>query len=174
MYENPIKNARKFLNLTQVQLANQCGVRRQTILRTEQGVYTSLPPSVGNALVVSVPGIYDAYHSWQVSQRRANYGKLIEPYSFGDTNHPFKRWRMDSGLTSRMGVCKDFCFHPAVITKFENTLDLQECPDTILDSLRESGYKETTLTALQQAYKVYRSKSLGLGTGASVGIEVLA
>jgi len=162
MYENPVKNARRFLNLTQVELARRCNVSRQTVLRTEQGVYTGLPPSVGNELEASVPGIYDAYRSWQSAQRRANYGKLIEPYSFSESQHPFKRWRLDSGLNSRMGVCKDFCFHPAVITKFENTLELQECPDTILDSLRESGYKESTLTALQQAYKVYRNKALML------------
>lgn len=160
MYENPVKNARRYLNLTQVELANECGVSRQTVLRTEQGVYTSLPPSLGTRLVKDVPGIYNAYHSWQTSKRKSSYGKLIEPYLFDSLgDHPFHKWRIDSGLTSRMGVCKDFCLHPAVVTKFENTLEHSLVPDIILDALRDAGYAEGTLTSLQAAYVSYRSRS---------------
>jgi hypothetical protein len=60
-------------------------------------------------------------------------------------------------LASRMGVCKDFCLHPAVVTKFENTLEHLTVPDIILDSLRDAGYSESTLTELQRAYVNYRS-----------------
>lgn len=161
MYENPVKNARRFLGLTQLELANECGVSRQTVLRTEQGVYTSLPPSLGDWLTRDVPGIYSAYTSWQTAKRKHSYGRLIEPYSFDTANdNPFHRWRLDSGLTSRMGVCKDFCLHPAVVTKFENTLEHISVPDIILDALRDSGYAESTLTALQRAYSEYRGRAL--------------
>lgn len=163
MYENPVKNARRFLGLTQVELANECGVSRQTVLRTEQGVYTSLPPSLGEWLTRDVPGIYNAYHAWQRAKRKHSYGKLIEPYSFDSiSDNPFHRWRVDSGLNSRMGVCKDFCLHPAVVTKFENTVEHSLVPDIILDALRDSGYAESTLTALQRAYIEHRQYQLKL------------
>lgn len=171
VYENPVKNARKFLRLTQLELADACHVSRQTVLRTEQGVYTSLPPSLGDYLVRETPGIYSAYHAWQTAKRKSSYGKLIEPYAFDGNDHPFHRWRIDSGLASRMGVCKDFCLHPAVVTKFENTIEHMGVPDIILDALRDSGYSETTLTALQSAYSRYRTASLTAPVGnVSVGV----
>lgn len=162
VYENPVKAARRYLGLTQLELADACGVSRQTVLRTEQGVYTSLPPSLGEWLVKDVPGIYSAYHAWQRAKRKASYGRLIEPYSFSSFDNPFHRWRMDSGQSSRMGVCKDFCLHPAVVTKFENTLEHGRVPDIILDALRDAGYMEGTLTALQSAYSTYRAKVLAI------------
>lgn len=152
--------------MTQLELADACGVSRQTILRTEQGVYTSLPPSVGEWLVSEVPGIYGAYHAWQRAKRKNSYGRLVEPYIYRNSDNPFRRWRIDSGILSRMGVCKEFCLHPAVVTKFENTLDHSSVPDIILDSLRDSGYSETQLTALQTAYIEYRGKTLALPVGA--------
>jgi hypothetical protein len=157
VYENPVRSSRRRLGLTQLDLASACNVSRQTVLRTEQGVYTSLPPSLGEWLVSDVPGIYTAYHAWQRAKRRNSYGRLVEPYTFDLSDNPFRRWRHDSGLASRMGVCKDFCLHPAVVTKFENTLEHLTVPDIILDSLRDAGYSESTLTELQRAYVNYRS-----------------
>jgi transcriptional regulator with XRE-family HTH domain len=160
--ENPLKRLRHLCNLTLDQVAYQVGVSRQFIIRAEQGVYSAVPDSLldfyGGRLEVDALAVGAEYYQFQLLTRKANYGRLIEPWTFPDVlQHPFIHWRLMSGVTSSAGICKLFCVHPATINKFEKRSFLMNAiPDQLVGALLESGYHPETLDTLEQSYKRYK------------------
>lgn len=163
--ENPLKKIRTSLDLTIDQVAYRAGVSKQFIIKSEQAVYTepsaSLVAFYGELVDLDVVEIEQEYYLFQRETRRANYGRLIEPWAFtaalGEVGHPFINWRMLSGVSSAAGLCKLFCVHPAVLNKFENRSYLiAGVPEGLVSALLEAGYSANTLDALEKAYRDFK------------------
>jgi len=160
---NPLKSLRKEVGLTIDQAADRASVSRQFVIRAEQAVYTEPPDSLvsyyATRIELDCEATRSAYFNFQHLTRKANYGRLIEPWNFQPVGlgHPFKRWRTFSGIGSAAGICKLFCVHPATLNKFES--HSEQCavvPEQLVKALLESGYSAETLSKLEQAYSDYK------------------
>jgi DNA-binding XRE family transcriptional regulator len=126
MATNPIKILRMELGLTQGALASIAGITEQVILKSEQGLYPTLPPTVLRALS-KVTGISEAnieaqYEEWINSELR----QVVLP-SVGlkfDTPESFLLWKaelctLNEVPNSVVAVCKLLKINPYVIQKYE-------------------------------------------------------
>lgn len=159
--KNPLREARERLNLTIDQVAFRASVSKQFIIKAEQAVYTDPSEtliSYYSALIdLDVVEINSRYYTFQRETRKANYGRLIEPWKFLSATHPFISWRELSGVGSAAGICKLFCVHPAVLNKFEKrSFLLSGVPEQLTVALLESGYKPETLDALEKSYRDFK------------------
>jgi DNA-binding XRE family transcriptional regulator len=154
---NPLKQLRERLNLTLDQVAYRASISKQFIIKAEQAVYTDPSETLlafYSALIdLDAVEVTQQYYRFQRETRKANYGRLIEPWTFKVENHPFISWRQLSGVSSAAGICKLYCVHPAVLNKFENrSYLLAGTPEQLVVALMESGYSPETLAALEEAY----------------------
>jgi hypothetical protein len=105
--------------------------------------------------------VYHQYHVFQSLTRKRNYGRLLPVWRFdaiSAEHHPFLRWRLASGVDSRISISKFYCVHPALITKFENSPHLVSHPPTdLISALTESGYDSELLDSLATAYDNYKA-----------------
>lgn len=160
--KSPLKTLREECDLTIERVAARTDLSKQFIIKAEQAVYQELPERLvsfyaGETSVNYVELAAD-YAEFQREVRLGNFGRLIEPWTFQFATHPFKHWREMSGVGSLSGLCRMFCVHPAVMSKFENqTYLLNAVPAQLVTALLESGYSEETLRALQLAYDGYRA-----------------
>jgi transcriptional regulator with XRE-family HTH domain len=160
--ENPLKHTRQLLNLTIDTVASRTQLSRQFIIRAEQGVYSDAPDSLisyyAALMDLDTIEIQQRYFNFQFATRKANYGRLIEPWAFPvGSGHPFINWREFSGVGSTAGICKLFCVHPATMNKFEHRPHLlNSVPEQLTAALLESGYSAETLDLLEIAYSNYK------------------
>lgn len=132
MRENPLKEARLALNLTQSQLANLADVTPNALIKYEQGLYPEPSLKILTALVTALDADSDyadtltrAYYNWRVD-------KLIEAkvvFKFNTVIKglhptggvgPFLCWRLHHlHISSRLEFCKLLVLHPAVVQKYE-------------------------------------------------------
>ena len=167
MATNPIVEFRLANSLSQEALARMAGITRLAVMRTEQGIFSRIPPALISALLSKVMVTQEgdaltsdeeinlAYHKFQREVRRANYGALTEtlPEEIRGVS-PLIHWRLKSGLASQMGLCRKFCIHPASVAQFESGLQ-KKLPDQVLEALLEAGYDEDTLQKLQARQLTY-------------------
>jgi transcriptional regulator with XRE-family HTH domain len=126
MATNPIKILRMELGLTQGALASIAGITEQVILKSEQGLYPTLPPTVLRALSkvtgISESNIEAQYEEWINSEL-----KLVElpPATLKfDTPESFLLWKaelctLNEVPNSVVAVCKLLKINPYVIQKYE-------------------------------------------------------
>lgn len=156
---NPLKLFRERLGKTLEETAALAEVSKHFVIRSEQGVYTEPPETLVDFYkeYFDFDDIKADYYRYQRNTRIANYGKLLEPWNFNAPvgKHPFIHWRQLSGMHSQAGVCKYFCVHPAVVSKFEKGLG--NIPEQLLAALLESGYSVDTLNLLEKAYLAFKS-----------------
>lgn len=126
--DNPIKAIRDELHLTQKEAASLCGVTEQVILKTEQGLYPTIGPSVLLSMAelsgVSVGIIEAQYEEWL--QQELKTVKLLPPemdQAYKDFRN-FPLWRemtchLNGVPNSVNSLCKLFKLNPYVIQKYE-------------------------------------------------------
>ena len=133
-----IRQLRLQINLTQQELAIQCGVSRHAIIRQEQLCYPTPLPSVVSTLS-DITGLSELFirtcYLNDVTTNRLNTAELLRPISLSllssakRTNstiskHPFMAWREHiftiAGLPdSRIHFSIMTSIHPATLTKYE-------------------------------------------------------
>ncbi len=126
VYENPVKDARLSVGLTQREMASLAGVTEQVVLKTEQGLYPSIPPSMYGVLKVLDPNadldqVAFQYENWILQE--LGHVKLPSVGSY-DTPVGFISWRahvclLNNVQNSVSGFCKLMKINPYVIQKYE-------------------------------------------------------
>ena len=125
---NPIVALRKELRITQKELAEQAHITEQVVLKAEQGLYPTLPPSLlrmVSQLSELAPGLIEAnYEAWINEELKKT--KLPSVGNQMVTNPVnFKEWRqkvceLNDVPNSVNGLCKLLKIHPYVIQKYES------------------------------------------------------
>ena len=126
---NPIRKIREELGLTQSALADVAGVTEQVILKTEQGLYPTIPPSTMRAMAhlsnLSVGLIEALYEDWinqELRKVKLPTGNVLA--EAWNSRHTFHGWRvvvcrLNSVPDSVNSFCKLFKMNPYVIQKYE-------------------------------------------------------
>lgn len=160
---NPLKELRGAAGLTMERVCRGTQVSKQYLIKQEQGCYNE-PSEVlldfySGYSELDVNEVKQRYYAFQRSVRKANYGRLIEPWKFIVDYHPFINWYTLSGIPSASSVCRIFCLHPSVMHRFFNRSNLiNEVPSQLTAALLESGYKPETLQALQDAFTDFKHR----------------
>lgn len=186
---NPFVKARKTMQLTQSELAEQVGVSRNFISRAESAEYPA-PPRIllefyAGGDMLAYEALSNLYSSYQEQKRKESYGVLVPeivwdglniPHSNNSSSssigtdigtdmgpvHPLTWWMMVTYMelnsaVSLYEICKSFCVHHSVMHRWLTTPEeVASVPKVFLAALFESGYSESTLIALEGAYKSYR------------------
>lgn len=157
MHINPILEIRERAGLTQAELAKQLGITEQTVRRTEQGTYTTIPKSLlvwaYGARGSSSDVIQLAYNEWKKDKRRelAPIANVISVYPWDCRTHPFKWFRtrfMDRYLqnvstdkiNSLSGFCKVVAINPRILNNWETSYSAQ-IPPEVESLLRDMQYR---------------------------------
>lgn len=189
---NPVKQLRKEYSLTMESVALHAQVSRQTVLRTEQGTFTDIPPKLlawfeQNFPYYSVKDLPHDYLAWQEHHRRINYGSLIlgiPHLQFGTLvpienlfpvgEHPFTWWRNVSGLENTVIIGKLYCIHLSTLSKFESSLPPSVVPAQLTSALRSAGYPNKVLEGLSVAYQeFYRQRQASFMQAQPVNVKLV-
>jgi DNA-binding XRE family transcriptional regulator len=163
MHENPLKSVRLSLGWSQLALAEHIGVSRQTVMRTEQGLYerppvgllTSLAPYVGGSLENGVKVLETRYSDWVSAKRRSSDLNLRMTANLGQSLHPLVTIRNRNKL-SQIGLCKALCLNPGPIHKYE--LGQQSMPYQLEAALLEAGHSPAVVLQLKNAVEIWRAR----------------
>lgn len=176
---NPFLAARLELGYTQFDVAEEVGVSRNFIVRTESGEY---PHPSQNLLEYYAGGdnskadlLKDQYAAYRVTSRERAYGLLYPGFETPDDflvpgaanlMHPLLYWNNRTVqitpelvptyplATSLYALCRAFCVHHAVMHNW-TTGNQKSVPKVFLEALFESGYSESCLIGLEGAYRLY-------------------
>ena len=125
---NPISKIRKELRLTQKELAQRANITEQVVLKAEQGLYPTLPPSLLRTTdyLAGLPqnSIENRYEAWideellKVKLPSASHHMVTDRINFVN-------WRstvcgMNQVPDSVNSFCKLMKIHPYVIQKYES------------------------------------------------------
>jgi transcriptional regulator with XRE-family HTH domain len=164
---NPLAAFRADQKWSLDECARIMGVSQSTIIRTEQGCYNDIPPSILRYLSdhhISRDAIIHDYHRFQSITRlrtldRAAYyfwgQSLTALIAKEPTANPFVLWR--EGILryhSRLAFCKDLCLHPSTVKRVEDGL-AERLPGSIIEAL-SSGRAEVDWMALDAVYRGWR------------------
>lgn len=126
---NPIKKIRTELHMTQREAADVCEVTEQVVLKTEQGLYPTVPPSVLFAFAslsnLSVGLIEASYEDWINQElRKVKVPTNTFMTDFWNSATTFPEWRglvcaLNDVPNSVNAFCKLFKMNPYVIQKYE-------------------------------------------------------
>lgn len=154
---NPLKRLREESGMTLKRVSRGTGFSKQFIIKQEQGVYHEPSKTIVDFYDADYKEVCKDYREFQRACRKANYGRLIEPWHFNvnEGKNPWITWRELSGVGSEAAICKFFCLHPAIMFKFERG-DMTTVPDLLIEALLESGYSHETLNKLGEAYEAWR------------------
>lgn len=162
---NPLTAIRENLGLTVDQVAQDLSMHRNSILRTEQGQYASPPEDLLEYYGLHThqrESILERYNHWRVLMRKANYGLLdqsiLMQYNFScDIGHPFKQWRLASGVKALNTVAKAFALHQGILFRYESQSHLCNfTPLVIIDALIDSGYTAAETAYLEDLFQWYK------------------
>lgn len=175
--KNPLLALREAAHLTQAELATQLGITEQTVRRTEQGTYSTIPKS----LLLWAHGqtnskeIQAEYEAWKESVRLelAPIANRVSIYPWDCREHPFKWFRvkfMDQYLqnvstdkvNSMSGFCKVVAINPRILNNFETSYS-DKIPAEVADMLRDMHY--LGIEDIREALKTWRSMGLGVKYG---------
>lgn len=128
---NPVIDARMQIGINSNALAKKLGLSRQYISQAEQGIYSSLNPSllrwVSSILDLHRQTVEQKYVLFQKAKRKAIVEKL-EPEKLrrpeGSVKYGhfiFGDWRSNY-WSSAVAFAKDFCLHPEIVANYEEGL----------------------------------------------------
>ena len=150
--ESPVKRIRRSLNITQVALADKARVSRMVVIRTEQGMYSTIPDKLlvelSKIAGYAIPrrDIQPIYEAWQRDQRMLQ-DWVNEPF-VAKPNAKFRDWRVAvTPISSAMGFCRLLCIHPNALRGLENGVS-QSFPTQIAAALQHAGISEDRLEYL--------------------------
>jgi transcriptional regulator with XRE-family HTH domain len=123
---NPLKELRIAYHLSQREAASICGITEQVILKTEQGLYPTMPPSVLYAFSAYVQVTPESLESEYEYWINAELLKVKLPVGLPTPRTPaeFLQWRGHVCLLNKVpdtlnSFCKLFKINPYVMQKFE-------------------------------------------------------
>lgn len=146
--DNPFLAIREDLGLTQVQVADQCGVTPAFIMKIEQGLFRSIPKRI----VLTFKADYGLNADWIHQYRRFQIQKrrlasrpiggrvVIRPIPLTFTNFRLDNWPH----LGRTQWCREFCIHPASLYAIESGSQIS-LPNELRNALIDSG----TMTSLE-------------------------
>lgn len=153
-------------------LASTARITPLAVHRTEQGVYSRVPPSLArpitqsefitqdNYVLSDEDSLHECYQAWVRQTRKQNYGCLTESLpDFKAGVSPLVHWRMLSGVESQMGLCSLLCVHPSPIREIERGTQ-RKLPIQLVEALIDSGYDDDTIQQLavrQERYYALKS-----------------
>lgn len=141
---NPIKKIRSELGYTQREFADIADVTEQVVLKTEQGLYPNLPPSMSHTAKhlsnLSV-GILEAMYLDWINQELLKV-KLPEPNSAAEpwrSTDTFPGWRMEVCRLNKVansvnGLAKLLKLNPYVLQKWEGGI-LKAVPVQLIERI---------------------------------------
>ncbi len=141
---NPIKAYRAEYHLSQRDLASLCGVTEQVVLKAEQGVFPTMPPSLLEGIHTlsgdSKINIEASYEDW-IKRELSNVGlpdrdhdrMLVDYIIFKDRYLP-EVCRINSVPVSISGFCSIVKIHPYVIQKYVSG-KMKETPRQLLERI---------------------------------------
>jgi DNA-binding XRE family transcriptional regulator len=150
--------------------AKQIDVSASTIIRTEDGCYNDIPPTILRYIApffLSPDSVRTNYRLFKSdARRRVKDGKIFESFRFQayvttdkgvekDTRNPFVIWRELCGFKSRLSFCKTLCLHPSTVKRLEDGEAL-DIPESVLESLREIELDPNFIEYLEAAYSQWR------------------
>lgn len=161
---NPFVQVRQDLGLTADQVADDLQMHRNSIIRTEQGQYELPPQDLLDYYFVSQnrqAEIIQEYKSWKIFIRKENFGLLkpglIWPEFVPKVAHPFKQWRLVSGVKALNTIAKAFALHQGILFRYESQPErCNTTPEIIMQALMQSGYDPRLLYALEVDFQVYK------------------
>lgn len=160
MDKHPFKRVRESLSLTQSQLAREAQITEQTVLKTEQGLYTF--PPVGIIRVLSELSreseidLYTWYNEFQKIRRSETRPVLESAISrfatlkegIGGTHEEFRQ--LVTG-ESQQQYCRFLCIHPAQLSRYERIGG--ELPNFLLNAYQDVRMEEGCLKKLKSTVR---------------------
>jgi transcriptional regulator with XRE-family HTH domain len=125
---HPFKEIRVANRLGQEQVANQCRLTQQVVLRTEQGLYGMPSPSLLRFLASleyskSVDELRNDYKAWQTQHRLYSKVKIEQALLRQRAVAPKVKFTLPQlknilGCSSSIGFCKLMCVHPSQVNRY--------------------------------------------------------
>jgi hypothetical protein len=161
-----------------MQIADGAGVTKHNVIRTEQAMSVTPPPTLLNYFCDTFPvsriEMINQYEKFQIKQRSlrpnilspdeslsdllAEYRVCLSRYNAG---HPFVWLRQLAGYNPT-SIAKALCINQTVVVYFEsNPVKQQTVPEQLRNALKDNGYTNRELDLLDQAYQAYRNFLLG-------------
>lgn len=178
-------------DMTMQQIADNAGITKQALLRTEQGFYQNPPERLTSYFVrkfdVPYETLVDAYEYYQRATREY-HGLLFgafpsSDYPFNIKEHPFNtlkcHWSDPTGTVTfgtlnTTEVAKLLCLSQSVLSYWENKITQQaSVPGEFCEALLHNGYSRTDLFYLKHAYTQYRNACLGKNYEADENSNIL-
>ena len=169
---NPIREERLRLSLSITDFSKILEVSTSTLLRTEQGLYVDIPPTIlryFDSHSLTPWSIRPEYVRYQTSQRASVLEQQIRrldkenkdildvlpQLDYNTMEHPLVNWYRRLGYKTRLEFCKAFCLHPSSIIRFEagRTRSVPEQLSNVLWGL-ELGL---VMVRLQDSYREWRT-----------------
>lgn len=149
--ENPVRQLRKSLNLTQEELSNKLGVSTQVVYLTESGVYNKVPQSIASFYAFNGGTELNQRYQAFITVTRLNSAELFDwensfPVGYSLEEHPFVTYREHFNL-ARQAIAKLLCVQPALLYRLE-TGKLKKLPTQLVEALRAVGVKWETISLL--------------------------
>lgn len=160
---NPVHEWRLVNNYSLNEFAKATGVSKVAVQRTESGCYTTVPSGIVDA-ILDRPTVLDdgtplthsdeistAYRVFQARTRRLTYltSKLSPtlPVGVSPAASPVVTWRLSSGVSSQLLLCKLLCMHPHVINQLE-TGKQRKLGSQMVEALTQAGYDDEFIEEL--------------------------
>jgi hypothetical protein len=178
---NPIKRLRELESLSLNEVIDRADISRGLLIRAEMGTFEEIPPKLLDFFVeyhgYSQLQIAEDYKRFVTATRIQNFGKLTStlPPSYSPVDldlkflpvesfnylgpamrHPFVQWRLYSGLTKQLDICRFFCVHQGHLSNYELKSNYLKTPAQLLTALLVSGYASSVLSELEIRYQAYR------------------
>jgi transcriptional regulator with XRE-family HTH domain len=165
--ENPIRAARRSLNLTQRSLAEQAGISPTAVLRYEQGLYEEISDKIYRTLLeyepldVSIVDLPAYYRAWRTHHQyeASKYFNPLPALAVLSDEHPFVTFRRSIttravGKDSRISFCILLAIHPSVVLDYEAGKQ-EHMPNLIQQALANAGVSARYINSLDQLGGVY-------------------
>lgn len=174
---NPFKNARLGLEKPMQQIANEAGLSKQALIRTEQGTYDVPPERLIEYYLDhghSYNELVNGYREFQVATRQRHHKIFGEPFGrfVYSGKHPLDYllticWSTADGTPvgpmNPTEFSKLMCVNQSVVDYFLSKPHRQKSvPGPILRALRDNGYSVDVLNDFALAYEQYRCAKLGV------------
>lgn len=160
LQQNPLKEARLELNLTQSQLAGLADITPNALIKYEQGLYPEPSLKIITALVEAADGdllystrLFNSYYDWRAQKVIAarlffKQHRVVNGLNPTGGLNPFICWRAHHlHIASRLEFCKLLVLHPAVVQKYEEG-QMRHMPDSISNTLLAVGVGKDSIDFL--------------------------
>jgi len=155
MNENPLKQLRCRLRLTQQELAAEAQVTRQVVVLSEQGLYAQPPARLLGAISraslsddwTSEGVLTASYKCWIEAKREANqYLFKYVDLSIAKPGKRFSTLKNQVSGTNNLAFCKALVYQPSLIREFEKKKTGAQSLFRALAQVGVSGFDRELLT----------------------------